>query len=168
MGIHNHHEFEQWPEPLLSLHVPLLKSLVPRDLGSIVCAITLGALFRLQQAKWQNSFVNSQNKACPLCEQGEDNRIHFLVECEKLMSLRQTFATLLYDISTKCPAMLSLPVAYKHPYHHYLEHTFRSLSWPLFLIRKVLVISLEHSRCASLMGHVVTPRFLLHDLQLLP
>ena len=133
MGIHNHHEFEQWPEPLLSLHVPLLKSLVPRDLGSIVCAITLGALFRSQQAKWQNSFVNSQNKACPLCEQGEDNRIHFLVGCEKLMSLRQTFATLLYDISTKRPAMLSLPVAYKHPYHHYLAHTLRTLSWPPFL-----------------------------------
>lgn len=34
MGVHNHHEFEQWPGPLLSLHVPLLKSLVPRDLGS--------------------------------------------------------------------------------------------------------------------------------------
>ena len=133
MGIHNHHEFEQWPGPLLSLHVPLLKSLVPRDLGSIVCAITLGALFRSQQAKWQNSFVNSQNTVCPLCEQGEDNRIHFLVECEKLMSLRRTFATLLYDISTKCPAMLSLPVAYKHPYHHYLAHTLRSLSWPPFL-----------------------------------
>ncbi len=129
-AIHRHKEFNGWPEPLTQSTCGLLKPFDRRDQASLAIYISMGSLFKTQQAKWHLSSVQNDAALCPICKNCEDSRLHLLTQCPGTLDLREEYCELICDVASRCPPMLSLPLMYKHPMHHFLRSSLCKLPLP--------------------------------------
>ena len=91
----------------------------------------MSAVYKHQKTKRRNSQVVASSQIphesqldeteietdrCPMCGQ-QDDRMHFLLDCPGLESIRSQHCDLIQTIKQESPWTLWLPVVFKHPHH---------------------------------------------------